>query len=340
MSVEVTPLDSAAQSQYYPALLDKIRTFPGVEAAGAIDQPPLIGGASIAGTQVDGGDFAMVVTSMILPGYFEAMGTPIRQGRSLRNEDLRRKVPAALINEAAVRDLFKGGPVLGRRLETGAPGNFVEVIGVVGDTRQWGPMSDAEAEVYVPFKPSKETLDQAQGLTIIVRTRGPAPGLAAAVRDAATSIGPRVLVDRVRAGTDWLGERVLTPRRRTVLLGLLGALGLILTLVGVLGMTTYAVARRTQEIGVRMAFGARPGQVVGRIVRDSAIPVVIGVVIGIGGALLATRVIKTFLFETTPTDPLTLAAVAVTLAIAGTLAAWIPARRAARVDPVTALRAE
>jgi putative ABC transport system permease protein len=125
-----------------------------------------------------------------------------------------------------------------------------------------------------------------------------------------------------------------------VLLGLLGSLGLILALVGVFGMTAYAVARRTAEIGVRMAFGARPGQVVRTMTRDSAVPVAIGAIAGVGGALLATRLIESFLFETSPRDPLTLAAVAVTLAVTGCLAALVPAFRAARVDPALSLRAE
>ncbi len=160
------------------------------------------------------------------------------------------------------------------------------------------------------------------------------------MRRLAQSIGPRVLVERIRTGHDWFGDRVITPRRRTVLLGLLGGLGLALALVGVFGMTAYAVTRRTAEIGVRMAFGARPAQVVQTMVRDSAIPISIGVALGVGGAALATRVIESFLFETAPTDPLTLAAVAVILATAGCLAALVPALRAAKVDPASSLRAD
>ena len=125
-----------------------------------------------------------------------------------------------------------------------------------------------------------------------------------------------------------------------MLLGLLGGLGLVLALVGVFGMTAYAVTRRTAEIGVRMAFGARPGQVVRTMVRDAAVPIAIGTVLGVGGASAATRVIESFLFETAPTDPVTLGAVAVTLAVVGCRAALVPALRAAKVDPASSLRAE
>ena len=177
-------------------------------------------------------------------------------------------------------------------------------------------------------------------MTIVLRPTSRVPDMAERLRQAARSVGPRVLVERLRTGDDWLADRTVTPRRRTVLLGLLGGLGLVLTLVGVFGMTAYAVARRTQEIGVRLVFGARPGEIVRRMVRDSAIPVVIGTLVGLAGAVLATRVIATFLFQTDPIDPATFAAVAGLLVATGSLAAWLPARRAARVDPVTALRQE
>lgn len=149
-----------------------------------------------------------------------------------------------------------------------------------------------------------------------------------------------MLVERIRTGEQLFGNSVVTPRRRTVLLGLLGGLGLVLALVGVFGMTAYSVSRRTAEIGVRMAFGARPGQVVQTILRDSAMPIALGTVLGVGGALLTTRVIESFLFATAPRDPMTLTAVAVTLALTGCLAALVPALRAAKVDPASCLRAE
>ena len=148
------------------------------------------------------------------------------------------------------------------------------------------------------------------------------------------------MIDRVRTGDAWLGDRIITPKRRTVLLGLLGGLGLVLALIGVFGMTAYAVERRTQEIGVRIAFGARPRDVLTTMLGDAALPVGVGIVVGLGGATVATRLIASFLFDTTPTDPATLAAVAVLLSAAAAGAAWIPARRAARVNPVIALRAE
>jgi len=160
------------------------------------------------------------------------------------------------------------------------------------------------------------------------------------MRETAESFGPRVLIENVQSADDMWGDRVLTPRRRTVMLGLLGGLGLVLALVGVIGVTAYAVARRTPEIGVRVAFGARPGQVVGVMVRDSLLPVVVGTVIGLGTAALATRVIASFLYETKVVDPAAFAVAALTLAATGCVAALVPALRAARIEPLKTLRTE
>ena len=156
----------------------------------------------------------------------------------------------------------------------------------------------------------------------------------------AESIGPRVLVGQARPATAVLSQHVATPRHRMLLLTMLGSSGLLLTLVEIFSMTAYAVARRTREVGVRVAFGARPAQVVGVMIRDAVWPVAFGLVAGLVGTYYATRIITSFLFQTAPHNPLTLVAVVVLLSAAACVAAWIPARRAASIDPVAALRAE
>jgi predicted lysophospholipase L1 biosynthesis ABC-type transport system permease subunit len=217
------------------------------------------------------------------------------------------------------------------------------VIGVIADIRAWGPRNAPEEEVLQAYRPGAaakaDPSEPPAPLILVVRPRDRSQGLAEDLRRVATTVGPPVVLDDVRRGADMFGETIDRQRQRTILLGLLGALGMTLALVGVLGMTSYAVGRRTQEIGVRLAFGAQPGQVVRVMLRDSAVPIFVGLVIGTGGALLSTKVIETFLFETSPTDPLTLALVAATLGIVGGAAAWIP-RRAARIDPVETLRSE
>jgi predicted permease len=339
VTMELTPLggDAAVHTQFYQSVVQTIRTLPGVAAAGAVDHMPLAGSSTVTGAMVDGRSVGIAIRQ-ILPGYFEALGVPLRQGRLPTDGDHAAGPPFVIVNETGARELFPDGPAVGRQITVRK--TAFTVLGVVGDIRHGGPFGRVRAEVFQPYAASADSLRRARGLTIVVRPTGDNPDLGNALRRAAQSVGPRVLIESVRTGGEWLGQRVITPRRRTVLLGLLGGLGLVLAVVGVFGMTAYSVSRRTQEIGVRMAFGARPAAMVWRVVRDSALPIAVGTLIGLGGAALATRLIATFLFQTDPIDPATFFVVALVLVVAGCLAAWIPARRAARVDPVMALRAE
>jgi predicted permease len=340
VTMEVVPVDPApaTSNSYYPALLETIRALPGVEAAGAIDHLPLRGSSTMTGAKGDGEIFVSVNIRQVLPGYFEAIGLLPRAGRVPSEGDRSSGRRVAVVNQTAQRMLFHDGAALGRAVVVGKAGTEpLEIIGVVNDVRFRGPSGQIEPEVYLPFSP---TDSRSRGLVVVVRPSGDARGLPDKLRQAARGVGPRVLLDRIRPGSAWLDDRVLTPKRRTVLLTLLGALGFVLALVGIFGMTAYAVARRTQEIGVRIAFGARPLDVVWTMVGDAAIPVGIGLVTGLGGAALATRIITTFLFNTAPTDPVTFVSVAVTIGVAAGVAAWIPARRASTIDPVKALRAD
>ena len=326
---------------YYTSLVQRLRTIPGIASVGVVDNFPLGGGTSFTSVRV--GDKPVSITVFrVMPGYFEAIEARLRAGRLPTDADHASDLRGAVINETGAREMFPDGPAVGRPFTpSGKNAEPFTVLGVIADLRHGGPLSTREPQpqVFYPLKPSPSDLTQA--MLVVLRTSGRTPpDLGQQLRSAAQSIGPRVLIERIRTGNDWFGDRVLTPRRRTVLLSLLGGLGLVLALVGVFGMTAYAVARRTAEIGVRMAFGARPGQVVLTMLRDSVWPIAIGTLAGIGGAMLSTRVIESFLFQTTPTDPLTFAGVAAALAVTGCLAALIPALRAARVDPVSTLRTE
>jgi putative ABC transport system permease protein len=344
MTMQVLPLDRdpAAHKAYYSALLQRLRAIPGVQSAGLVDYFPLGGGTSFTSFRGSGEPVFSSVFGA-LPGYFETIGVRLRGGRLPTDADYASGFRGTVINESAARTLFPDGPAVGRQF-TRAAGKDRDpwtVLGVVADLRHGGPLDERSKnfpQIFFPLEPTESSLNQA--MMVVVRSSGPIPGLGDRLRQTAQSIGPRVLIERIRTANEWFGDRVITPRRRTVLLGLLGGLGLVLALVGVFGMTAYAVSRRTAEIGMRMAFGARPGQIVTTIVRDSAVPIAVGTVLGLGGAALVTRIIESFLFETTPTDSLTFAAVALALVAAGCLAALVPAMRAARVDPVVTLRAE
>jgi predicted permease len=337
VTMEVVPIDVTPEIQkgYVPALVSSVRAIPGVEAAGAANRAPLDGSGSYAEATI--GDRSITIARRsVTPGYFEALGLRLRQGRFPTDADARAAEPFAVLSETAARAMFPNDVAVGHQ--------FVHmkqtwtVLGVVGDARNKSPLitDPQRPDVYLGYQPDPRS----SALTVVVRQTGRIPRLAEQLRRAAESVGPRVLVEQVRSGRDLFDDRVATPRQQTTLLSLLGGLGLLLTLVGIFGTTAYAVARRTTEVGIRMALGARPGRVVGTIVGDAAWPVALGITIGLAAAVAASRVIASFLFETEPTDALTFASTAVALAGTALLAAWIPARRAARVDPVRALRAE
>jgi putative ABC transport system permease protein len=344
VTMEVLPLERspAAHTEYYLQLVQRLRTVQGIQSVGLVDNFPLGGGTSYTDLSVEGRSRFMSFFEAF-PGYLETLGVTVRQGRLLTEADFASGFRGVVLNESAARALFPDGGAVGRTLVRLGSDEPWTVIGVVGDLRHGGPLNPLGREqerlqAFFPLRSSESELTQA--MTVVVRTTGSVPGLADRLRRTAVSIGPRVLVERIRRADDLFAERVITPKRRTVLLTLLGALGLTLALVGIFGMTGYAVTRRTAEIGVRMAFGARPDQVVRTIVRDSALPILTGVSLGVGAAFLATRTIESFLFQTTRNDPATLAAVAVVLALSGCLAAVVPAMRAAKVDPATSLRSE
>jgi predicted permease len=330
-----TDLDAVTQS--YQDLLRAVRAVPGVAYAGAVDLFAL-GGASINMAITVNGRLEGAGVRQVLPGYFEAMGFRLRAGSfpGATGDDV---ASAAVVNESAARTLFGGDAVGGSMVVKQVP---LTVVGVVADVHQSGPMRGPTPEVFVPFVPvppeRRSIVDK--GLTIVVRPRPGATNLMPALRAAAASIGPRAIVDEPRRGDAWLSDLVATPRHQTTLVALLGVFGLALTLIGVFSTTAYAVERRTQEIGIRMALGADASSVVRTIVRDAGQPLVIGLAAGTVLAFYATRLVQSFLFQTTPHDPATFAVAAGVLALTAIAAAWWPARRAARIDPVAALRAE
>jgi predicted permease len=339
VTMEVVAIDAnpATQTASYDTLLGNVRQIAGVAVVGAAERAPLDGSGSYSDATIDG-QLRTIARRAVMPGYFEAIGLPLRQGRFPTHADYHTKLPFAVLSESAARTMFPAKQPVGQQFILQR--KSWTVVGVVGDARNKSPLiQDRERpDVYVARQPDDR--GAGAGLTVLVRPEGQIPGLAEQLRDAARPVGPSLIVERIRSGRDWFGDQVATPRQRTTMLGLFGALGLLLSLVGIFATTAYAVARRTHEVGIRMALGARVGQMIGAIVLDAAWPVGLGIAIGLAGAFAVTRVIGSFLFETEPTDPLTLGAAVTALAATALVAAWIPARRAAHVDPVKALRAE
>lgn len=325
--LDVAPLDSSpvVWAQYYPALVERLRALPGVESVGATDWIPLRPVMAVLAVAPEGGP--ELDPAGVTPGVLEAMGVRVIGGRLFTASD--EGHPVAVLSEAAAREVFGDTDVVGRPVDLGGPHT---VIGVVSDIRGWGPDSDPQKVAYTWLHPHSFMPP-----SIVMRLTGVGLSMAE-VRAAAASVGPRVIVERMRSATALLTESTEKPRERSALLSLLALCGLVLALVGVAGVTAQAVARRTREIGVRMACGAAPQQVVRAIAADTLRPALLGVAVGFGVSFLMGGVIERYLFQVTLADPVTMVTVGLGVVISAAVVAWIPARHAARVDPALALR--
>ena len=329
------PRDAAPErrDEFYRSLLDRVSAVSGVETAAAIDTAPFEG-ASFAFALMADGAKRPVSPRHITPGYFNVMGMQLLAGRDFSAADRTGAPCVAVINDVGARQLFAGASPLGQQVQLATPKQSCEVVGVVSNVRHMGPFRDMLAEVYLP------ALQQSGAdLIVVARAADPraiAPGVLAQVAHASE----RALPGRVTIYADSGAEFTADARNRATLFSVLALIGTALGAVGVFSLTAYLVAMRTKEIGVRIALGASAGRVVWTVVRALLPPITIGVAAGIVASWWATKTIKQFLYGVTPTDPLTFAAVAVSLAVVALLASYVPARRALRVDPVQALRAE
>jgi predicted permease len=325
---------------FWERVLEGARALPGVSAAALTSERPYRGEGIVTivtpeGLEDEEGG-AWVSTRIVTPGYFEALGIPVVEGRELAPGDDEGE-PAAVVSEAFVRNYWPDGRALGRTVRGGAPDEPDEptyrVVGVVGDVRQ-GPGEPAPASLYLPLRARPW-----QSLSLVVRTGPAVTGAAAtALRDLVRRIDPTLPPGTVGTLTALAREGLERPRFYTALLGSFGLLALVLALVGIYATTAYATRSRTREIGIRMALGARAGRVVGEVVRRTAVAVVGGALVGLAVAWASARVLSDALRYVDPRDLTTHAGVALLVVAAGAVAAWVPAARAARVDPATTLR--
>jgi putative ABC transport system permease protein len=331
-----------AQQRYWTDVVRRVTALPGVEAAGAISAGPLAGNGDwsyvIEGQELKPGDPGPDdQLRQVTPGYFRAMRIPVHQGRDVSEADDARAPLAIFVNEAWVRRFFPGQDVIGRRLRLGdSKGQPRAIAGVVGDSHDLGLDTPTPPILFVPV--AQLATDR---MTLMVRASGGQPGgLTPAV------LGALAEVDRGQPA-DWIApfeERIagaLAPRRFPLqLLGAFAALAVVLSALGIYGVTAYGVTQRTKEIGVRLAIGATERTVLRMVLFGAIRLAAIGVAIGLGGALLGARLLSSQLYGVGARDPLTFAGMSVLLAIVAVAASWLPARRATRVDPMVALRAE
>ena len=261
------------------------------------------------------------------------MKIPLLRGREFTEFDGSGTTPVVIINETMARQMFPAEDPLGQRLLL--YGRPREIVGVVGAVRHHGFSRDARPEMILPYRQF-----QLGGMTLVVRSSLEPSALATAITREVHSIDPELPVSRVRTMEEFLADSVAQPRFTTLLLAAFASLAMALALVGVYGVMSYTVSQRTREIGVRMALGASRHDVVWMVVRHGMALASAGIVVGLGGAAAGTRLMERLLFGVTATDMVTFIAAAAVLGVATLVATYVPARRAARVAPVTALRSE
>jgi predicted permease len=340
LSVPAGEIAPDSMPGFYDALQRTIAGVPGVQQVGLADCPPLSNACN--GTVMTFADRpqtasgnAMVGVHWVSPNWFSTMRIPIVRGRMFAETDRLGTPKVLLINEEAARRYFPGEDPIGKKVAV-YQGGFhtgAEVIGIVGDVRFGTIDSTARADAYISYGQSRVAR-----MMIFVRAAGDASALAPSVRAALRDAAPRMPVFDVRT----MSERVATASAQTrfsaVLLGLFATVALSLAVMGIYGVLAFAVVQRSREIGIRMALGARRRNVLRLVLREGILMAGIGAVLGIAGAVALTRLMRAMLFEVTPSDPLTYAAIVALLAVAALLASLLPARRAAGIDPIAALR--
>ena len=327
---------------------EQLASTPGVDRAGATTHLPFSGqnmenGFEIEGLAVPpGGDQPVAGQRGITGGYFAALGIPLKAGRFFTPADNERSMRVAIVNETFARRYWGAQDAIGKRLREFGGDSWRTVVGVVGDVKHSGPEAVTRPEVdlpYVQLDPDFMTT-WARGVTYVVRSRVPSAAIVGSVRGRMATLDPLMPLNELQPVSALAAGVVSQPRFRTVLLGAFGALALMLAAVGVFGVLSYFVTQRTQEIGVRMALGARSGDVIRMIVVRGVGLSCAGIVIGLAAAIPLTRFMRQLLFEIPPTDLPSFVAVAVLLTGAAAAASYLPARRATRVDPIAALRQE
>ncbi len=333
--------DTTAVS-FFEQAEQRLASLPGVRAVGAISWLPLTGLRSASSFTVVGqpvpplgeepvGDFRAIT-----PGYFAAMTIPIESGRGIESTDRRGGAEVVVVSHTLARTFWPNGSAVGHELTYEWTGwHTARIVGVAGDVHHDGPRTEPYMEMYLPLEQFPYS-----GMTFVVRTSGDPDAVAAPLRAALRDIDPAQAVASVTPMADLARAAVGDTRLDTVLFGTFGIIGLVLAMIGIYGLGAYTVQQRRREFGIRMALGAQRASVLSMAIRRGLELAAVGLVAGVAGALSLTHLMGTLLFGVKPNDPVTFVWVAGALAAIAALSAWIPARRATRLDPVAALRSD
>jgi len=336
--------------QFFDRIVERARTLPGVRSAAAASFLPVSGGGGLIHFNITGrppkspNEFTAAGYRTVSPNYFETLGIPLLQGRLFAPGDHEKSPAVVVINSTMARTYFPDESPLGKRMQLGATPEpekdvpTMEIVGVVGDVLQ-GLDLGPKAEMYLPFKQADALLPVFQ-MTVVLRTAADPSLETSALRSSLAEIDPNQPLVNVRTMEQNMSTSVAQPRFRTWLIGIFAALALLLAAVGIYGVMSYIVTQRTSEIGIRVTLGAQPTDVFRSIVGEGARIALLGVAAGLITALALTRLLRSFLYGISASDPVTFIAVAFVLTLVSIAACYFPARRATRVDPIVALRYE
>ncbi len=336
---------------FYETLVENVAALPGVERAAAVNHVPLEGDRWSNSFYIEGrptpapAEASNATYRVATPGYFQTMGTTLLRGRDFAETDRHDAPRVLIINETMARLHFAGEDPIAKRVKVGgseADEPWWTIVGVVQDVQQW-QWAEVDSEVYLPF--AQETQFYASpsahySMTLVVRTKADPAAMANALRQQVWALDPNIPVSNVVTMEQAVSHALWQPRFSMFLLGVFAAVALVLAAVGVYGVMSYTVTQRTSEIGVRLALGARRGDVLGLMVRQGSLLAITGIALGLGGAYALSRLMVRLVYQVSTTDAATFVAASAVLMTVALLACLVPALRASRIDPMTALRYE
>jgi predicted permease len=334
--------DEARGQQFFARLSERVAALPGVEAFSFARGVPLSGfvwirSATIEGYQPQPNERLAFDFNVIGSNYFKTLGTPLARGREFTPQDAAGAPRVVIVNEATARRYWPGQEAVGKRLKYGNVDQFAEVVGVVKNSKEKGLTENSRPAIYAPLPQN-----YAPDMTLHVRTATESQSTLAALRREAQALDPQLPVYNLRTLAEQKDGSLYEERVATALLTLFGSLALSLAAVGIYGVMSYAVAQRTREMGIRLALGASPRDTLKLVIRQGMTLTFIGLTLGLAAAFALTRLMaalmSNLLFGVSPNDPQTFVVISLLLTAAALLACWVPARRAAKVDPMVALR--
>jgi putative ABC transport system permease protein len=331
------------RSEFFQTVLERVRALPGVKSAGFTSALPLTWKGGTSGFTPEHITLPPGITNdsnnrVVTPGYFEALRVPLRKGRLFDERDGPKAPPVAVINQAMANRFWRTEDVVGRRFKHNDNGPWIQIVGLVGDVRQMGLNEPGRQEMYFPYWQAEQNWMVLRDL--VIRTDGDPMALIGSVKRTVASIDRDQPISDIKTMNQWLDEEVASRQVQTMLLGGFAALALVLASVGIYGVLAYMVTQRTQEIGLRVALGADASNIFMAVARQGMSLTAVGIVLGVAASLGVSRLLQNLLFDVKPTNPATYLAASLVFTLVALLACYIPARRAAKVDPLVALRYE